>query len=359
MSVYSKKGKGWRYDFTLNGQRHTQAWFKTKTEARRAEAGRRREVREEQSCPTEPIRTDMGFLELVNQKLDDVEARNSYRHYRDFQYMAKRWVLQWDKLNCSQISTEMIEQFVRRRKREVSPRTANKEIRYLRSVFNFGKKKNGLNSNPLDGIEFFPVDKQVRYVPTTEDVERIIVQARSDRWLMKRYPDAPDYLETLRDTLGRMSEINRLKWNDVNLRERHLILYTRKIDGGLSPRKIPMTQRLYDILSSRYAERDPRKPWVFWNPYTGQPYEDRKRIMKRLCKEAEVPYFRFHSLRHSGASVMDNHNVPKGDIQRILGHKNRSTTEIYLHSMGESQRKAIEIFEAVRGKSLTQIHTQP
>ena len=80
--------------------------------------------------------------------------------------------------------------------------------------------------------------------------------------------------------------------------------------------------------------------------------------MKRLCKKAGVPYFRFHPIRHSGASVMDNNNVPTGAIQRILGHKNRTTTEIYLHSLGEGEREAIKTFEAVRDKSLTQSLTQ-
>lgn len=37
MSSYFVKGKGWN-DFTLNGKRHSQTWFKTKTEAKQAEA---------------------------------------------------------------------------------------------------------------------------------------------------------------------------------------------------------------------------------------------------------------------------------------------------------------------------------
>ena len=87
-------------------------------------------------------------------------------------------------------------------------------------------------------------------------MEKVIIQARSDKWLMARYPDAPDYLETLRDTLGRMSEINRLKWDDVNLEEKYLVLYTRKIDGGLSPRKIPDdSETVRDSCTKVCAER--------------------------------------------------------------------------------------------------------
>ena len=45
MSVYSVKGKGWRYDFTHKGTRHTEAWFKTKKEAKEAEAKKRQELK--------------------------------------------------------------------------------------------------------------------------------------------------------------------------------------------------------------------------------------------------------------------------------------------------------------------------
>jgi len=46
MSTYFIKGKGWRYDFMLNGVRYTQAGFETKTQAKRAEAEKRKEVLE-------------------------------------------------------------------------------------------------------------------------------------------------------------------------------------------------------------------------------------------------------------------------------------------------------------------------
>ncbi len=69
-------------------------------------------------------------------------------------------------------------------------------------------------------------------------------------------------------------------------------------------------------------------------------------------------YFRFHPMRHSGASIMDGNNVPMGAIQRILGHENRKTTEIYLHSIGDLERNAMDAFERAREKSHTDSHTE-
>jgi integrase len=65
--------------------------------------------------------------------------------------------------------------------------------------------------------------------------------------------------------------------------------------------------------------------------------------MKGLCKKAGVRYFRFHTLRHFGASLLDQSNVSIGSIQRLLGHENRTTTEIYLHSIGDSERVAMDV----------------
>jgi integrase len=172
--------------------------------------------------------------------------------------------------------------------------------------------------------------------------------------------DTRDYLWTIRDTMARVSEVNRLTREDVNLEKRYAVLYTRKKRGGhLTPRKVPMTQKLYEVLSRRFVERDKTKPWVFWHTYrsrkSGQkhegPYKVRPKLMKPLYKKAGVPYFRFHAIRHSGASIMDTSGVPLGAIQRILGHENRKTTEIYLHSFGEAEKVAISNYDCARQNS--------
>ena len=354
MSVYSVKGKGWRYDFTLKGIRYTEAWFKTKTAARQAEAKQREEVKNPKPEPETP--TDMAFLELVNLRLDHVKAYNSEEHYQSYLYLGRRWVARWKNLMCSEISQAMVQQHLFER-RKISAYTANKDLRYLRATFNYAVKHSMIKLNPTEGLNFFPVEKNVKFVPTIDDINKVIAVADAD---------TQDYLWTIRETMARVSEINQLLWEDVSLQERFVILYTRKKRGGhKTPRKVPMTQKLHQVLKNRYEKRDPDKPWVFWHRYWSRrngcfiegPFGDRKKVMKRLCKKAGVRYFRFHPIRHSGASIMDVNNVPIGAIQRILGHENRKTTEIYLHSIGDLEREAITVFENARENSHTDSHT--
>jgi integrase len=341
MTAYFVKGRGWRYDFLLNKTRYTETWFETKREAKKAEARKRQELKKP---VIEETKIDMGFFELVNVRLDYIQVRCSKSHYRDCVYMAKRWVKEWGEMLCSEITKAMVEQFILQRAK-VSHHVANREIRCLRATFNYGINREIISNNPVKGIEFLPVEKRKKRIPTPEELDKLIAVADSD---------TQDYLYVIRDTMARISEINRLVWDDIDLKNRTITLYTRKKKGGnFTPRMVPMTERLYEVLLRRFNEKDPDKPWVFWHEYWSRKagkmvvgaYHYRKRLMSSLCEKAGVPSYGFHSMRHSGASVMDNNNVPIGAIQKILGHENRTTTEIYLHSIGNAEKEAISIFE--------------
>ena len=341
MSVYfDDKRKWWKYEFRYQKNRYTKSGFKTKKEASKEEAEKRKEL----NNPTiEKVSTDMAFLTLINLRLDYLKAYKSDRHYTDTVYLCKRWIKKWGKKTVSEITPLMIQSHLFEIRRSISAETANKELRSLRSVFNFGIKhpNRWFQENPTTGIEFFPVEIKKKYVPPVTDVLRVILAAQGE---------VQDYLWTIALTLGRMSEINRLEWKDVDFDRKIVTLYTRKTKGGnLKPRDIPMTEKLYDVLWRRYKTK--HHSWVFYHTYrttnTGEwvtgPYKDRKRIMSTLCKKVGIKYFRFHPLRHFGASMLEKEGVSTRVIQDLLGHENRSTTEIYLHSFSGSDRKAMNL----------------
>jgi integrase len=355
MSVYLVKGKGWRYDFTLRGERYTETWFKTKKEAVQAEAKRREELRNPVPV-SEETWADISFIDLVNLRLDFIQAYKTRSYYDDNRYLFKRLVRKWGDLKACQVTSMEIQKYMLERSK-VSHYAANYDLRLLKALFNHGIQNKVISDNPARGVPFLPIEKRTKYVPSVQDIDKVLSLAA---------PDVQDYLWTIRETMGRMSEIHRLTWDDIDLEARWVTLYTRKKKGGhLTPRKIPMTAKLFEILNRRFEERDGTKPWVFWQRYwcrkTSQwkegPYQDRKKIMKTLCQRAGVKYFRFHPLRHAGASLMDNNNVPIVAIQEILGHENRTTTEIYLHSVSGAARQAMSVYEQVRQNSHTDSHT--
>ena len=360
MSVSFVKSRNcWRYNFYIQNQRYSMSGWPTKKAAMQAEA-RKKEVVENpqvvsdgkmnlgtlsavpEARTTVATPTDTDFLTLCNRRLDHAKAYFSDSHFQDTLYHTKRWVQEWGKIPCGQISEAMIEQYLLARAKN-SHVVANKELRLLRALFNFGISKKLTVVNPTTGTGFFPIEKRRRIPPGKEDVFKVINAAD---------PDTQDYLWTIVLTAARVNEVNSLTWDDVDFRNRMVVLWTRKRkNGNREPRYVPMVKQLEDILRRRFEQREPEKPWVFWHTIhdasTGKascaPYKDRKKIMATLCKKADVPYFRFHALRHLTASLLDDMGSPIGVIQRILGHQNRRTTEIYLHSVGDSERKALDM----------------
>ncbi len=61
----------------------------------------------------------------------------------------------------------------------------------LRATFNFAIKKGFMAYNPVDGIAFLPVEKKIKYIPPTEDIDKVISMASKD---------VQDYLWTIRKT---------------------------------------------------------------------------------------------------------------------------------------------------------------
>ena len=357
MSLYFKPGKGWRYDFTLKGKRYTEAWFKTKTDAKKVEAKRKEEVENPQAEPQQLMvegqlgtPTVMGFSDLVNLWLDKLESSKSESHYKTSICSARKWVERWKSHSCSEISPMDIDRFLLQEKDRVSIFTANRELRYLRAVFNFGIGKKLIRENPTVGIDFFPDKgrKKKKMLPTREDLLKVISVAD---------PDTQDYLWVLALTGARVGEVNQIVWDDVDFEKQVLTLWTCKTkNGDRRPREISMVRSLHGILQARRQNSPKGVPWVFWHTYwdaagkeRSGPYSDRKGIMASLCKKAGVGYFRFHPIRHLAASLMDSQGVPIGTIQKILGHQNRSTTERYIHSVGNSEKEAVKTLEDVYG----------
>lgn len=197
-------------------------------------------------------------------------------------------------------------------------------------------------SNLARQTEAFAVQKAVKYVPPLHDVKKVLSVAREGF--------EKDFLLFLLHTAGRISEIRELAWEDVDLEREIVRLWTSKRRGGnREARSLAISPTLREVLERRAIERTGGEHFVFTSPHTGGGFtrqgREVKYLLTRLCRRAEVPPFTAHCLRHFVATHFDDPHR----AQKILGHMNLRTTEIYLHDLGVD-RGAAAVFEAITNK---------
>lgn len=212
-----------------------------------------------------------------------------------------------------------------------SGNASNKDRKNLHVAWRWGSKYLDMpRENPFD-TERFPENRYPKRIPTEEEFWRVYDAAnRTDR----------DMLLTFLHTAGRRGEIFRLRWSDVDLDNKRIRLWTRKrLHGSLEADWLPLTEQLHDTLLRRSTDG---REWVFPNGKADISYTIRHRWMHKLCKQAEVEPFGVHAIRHLTASILAKNNVPMIQIQAILRHQRLSTTERYLHRLGDC-REAINV----------------
>lgn len=74
-------------------------------------------------------------------------------------------------------------------------------------------------------------------------------------------------------------------------------------------------------------------------------YMDQQNVAKtwkRVLIKAEIPYKKFHALRHTFATNLFEKGVDIVTVSRLLGHSTIKTTEIYTHVLNEMKDKEVE-----------------
>jgi integrase len=136
----------------------------------------------------------------------------------------------------------------------------------------------------------------------------------------------------------RRGEIFKLTWNDVDIERKTAILRDPK---GKTDQTIPLSSKVLLVLKSLPRKYD--TPWIFYGK-NGKQRTDFKGLWQRIRKEAKLPdNFRFHGLRHHFASTLASNGVDLYTIQKLLTHKDASTTQRYAHLSDKTLRDAVDL----------------
>lgn len=333
MTVYSKEtqqGTRWYFQIMVNGKFRRGGGFPTKREARDAET-------EERHITSGP-QTDMDFWGLSQQYLDYIlDRKQSYQWYNEKKKFIKNRCKHFYSQLIHNIKRPQIEKMMLARSKS-SPYMANKELKFLKAIFNYAVSQGWIERNPCNGIERAATEKRVRNLPTVADFNKVLLAA---------HPIEQRLLTLLLTTLARQTEILDLKRSDDH--GDHIILRTRKHKGGaIREDKIPVGPKARMALDWLKEHCPPNAgDFLFFNRRTNTRYLRRPKLMRSLCGKAKVKPFGFHDIRALGASVLALEGIPLKYISSRLRHLKTSTTEIYLHAIGEGERLAANTLEEV------------
>jgi len=331
MAIY-KKGKNWFIDYRVQGRRKREKIGSNKKLAERVLAKRKVQIAENR------------FLDIL--KRPKIRFETLAANYLDY---AKTNKLSWDRdkrsikilgravngKDLSEITPFLIEKYKNERKTIVGPATINRELACLKHMFTKAIQWEMIDSNPVKKVKLLKENNQrLRYL-TEEEIQ-------------KSYQECSVHLKpivlTALYTGMRRSEILKLKWEDIDFKQR--LIFVRNAKNNRT-REIPIA----DILLNSLKQLNFKSQYVFCRN-NGKPWVNIRTGFEGAVKRAGIKDFTFHDLRHTFASHLVMSGADLLTAKELLGHQTINMTLRYAHLSPSHKRKAIENLRFLDGHFL-------
>ena len=226
----------------------------------------------------------------------------------------------------------------------VTPYQANRTLGVLSKMFNlaelWGLRPDG--SNPCLHVKRYKEEKRERFLSAEEFTRlgRVLDEILADG---SETRSAVAAIRLLMLTGCRLSEIQKLRWEHVDLDAGEL----RLPDTKTGPRAIWLAPTAAMVLSELPC------PEASEPVYLESLTADRLYIIcLGIDQEAGLPGLRIHDARHTWASQGVMNGVGLTTVGRLLGHRQRETTAIYVHFDDGALRDAAAQTAAVIARSM-------
>jgi integrase len=262
--------------------------------------------------------------------------------------------------------------------RGASNRTANLVASRLQAALRWAVENRIIAENPLSHLRPLPTTadhrRYRRRALSEEEIQRFLEASEEDDRRnelrsrldgLVRIPQTPLWLALLL-TGARWNEARQIRWADVDLKRRLLVLRAESTTSRKA-RVIPLREDFVDVLVALRARQERlygRLPnaadLVLLSPEGmpwGRPSNNPMRILDRVLRRAGIAKvdalgekLDLHALRHTFATRLARSGAALMHTQRLLGHSDpKLTAQVYSHLDAEDLRGAIDSTPSLGG----------
>ncbi len=221
-------------------------------------------------------------------------------------------------------------------------KTQSRHLSALREFYRFLYSENIIHENPTDYLDAPKTQKSLPKYLSEEDIFSLIYNAGQYDLRLQTL------LEVLYASGMRVSELVGLPVTAVTRERKHLYIMGK----GNKERMVPLNEKACEALDkwavmreNLYPRADKNK-WLF-PAKSKSGHLTRGAFFKELKKLAlsvglDPHKVSPHVFRHSFASHLIAHDADLRSVQKLLGHSDIATTEIYTHVLPNRLKKVIE-----------------
>ncbi len=312
---------------------------------------RKTEIAERRFFPERIRRRDVQLADMIDDYLE--RNRGRLRWFDHYERFARTWKAAFPRRTLREILPGDVERYVAKRrldrpskrrnpKKLLAPATINRELAFLRHLFNVAIEDGKAEVNPVRPKMFVKENNErVRFLTDVEE-KRLRAAMGEAEW--------PTVAVALHTGL-RQSEQLHLRWQDVDFTT-GIITVPRSKHG--ETRRVPMNDTVREILRTRASRLKSR--YVFPSATGKTPVDARNymnRVFLKALRKAGIEGFRWHDLRHTFASRLVMAGVDLRTAQELMGHKTITMTLRYAHLSPAHQLDAVQRLNPKRTSTTT------
>ena len=237
----------------------------------------------------------------------------------------------------SELTEERIEKFIQNlQTQQYSPKSIARKLSAIKEFCKFLYSEKIITDNPSSNILTPKQQKPLPKFLSAEEILKIIQTAFSKKDY--RYWRIGVMIELMYATGLRVSELVGLPETSINYNKGLITI----LGKGSKERIVPIAARAlsalqdYGDLRKEFIKNKKTSPWLFPSLISTSGHLTRDAFykdLKKLAIDCGIYPSRVspHVLRHSFATHLLNNDADLRSVQKMLGHENITTTEIYTH----------------------------